>query len=145
MSPDLIKKITQGEINEFFIQHLSELNTIMAFVKANQGKHIRAFKEVGPELERLRLKSSEKIRDFLLKKIEPIKALSTNASMIQQNVLLKYKDLYFFLVERYFDVAMEIRQTYISYASTYYTSLFDKYIKGINRIQVSLSYFYNIL
>jgi hypothetical protein len=28
----------------------------MTFVKHNQGKHIRAFKDIGPEMERLRLK-----------------------------------------------------------------------------------------
>lgn len=50
------RKIYQGEVNDFFLQHLSDLNLKMTYVKMHQGKHIRAFKDVGPELERLRLK-----------------------------------------------------------------------------------------
>jgi hypothetical protein len=58
ISPELIKKIFQGEINEFFLTHLTELNEKMTFVKSHQGKQIRAFKDIGPELERLRIKVS---------------------------------------------------------------------------------------
>jgi hypothetical protein len=56
VSPDLIKKIYQGEVNDFFLLHLAELNKKMTYVKANQGKQIKAFKDIGPELERLRQK-----------------------------------------------------------------------------------------
>lgn len=53
---DLITKICEGEINEFYLQHLQELNKKMLYVKNQQGKHVRAFKDVGPELDKLRLK-----------------------------------------------------------------------------------------
>ncbi|KAJ3078102.1 Vacuolar protein sorting-associated protein 52, partial [Quaeritorhiza haematococci] len=101
ISPDLIKKICEGEVNDFFLQHLSDLNKKMTWVKnqTQQGKHIRALKDVGPELERLRLKAAEKTRDFLLKKLSTLSTPSTNISIIQQNILLKYKELYWFLVE----------------------------------------------
>ncbi|KAJ3264935.1 hypothetical protein HDU76_012113, partial [Blyttiomyces sp. JEL0837] len=56
VEPDLIKKICEGEVNEFFLQHLLDLNKKMAYVKSQKGSHIRALKDVGPELERLRLK-----------------------------------------------------------------------------------------
>ena len=56
ISPELVKKIFEGEVNEFFLQHLAELNKKMTYVKSNQDKRIRAFRDIGPELERLRLK-----------------------------------------------------------------------------------------
>lgn len=56
ISPDIIRKICEGEINEFFIHHLQELNAKMAYVVANEDKQVKAFKNIGPELERLRIK-----------------------------------------------------------------------------------------
>jgi hypothetical protein len=53
-----IRKICEGEVNEFFLQHLMELNKKMTYVKSQKGSHIRALKDVGPEMERLRLKVS---------------------------------------------------------------------------------------
>eukprot|EP00842_Homolaphlyctis_polyrhiza_P007101 jgi/Hompol1/980/HPOL_001180-RA len=136
VSPDLIKKICEGEINEFFLQHLSDLNKKMSFVKSRQEKKIRSFKDVGPELDRLRFKSSEKIREFLLKKIEALKAPNTNIAVIQQTVFLKYKELFWFLMERYSDVALEIHGNYVITVSNYYFASFEKYIKAISKFQM---------
>lgn len=81
-------------------------------------------------------KATEKAREFLLKKMEPIKSTSTNISVIQKNILLRYKELYAFLTERYSEVALEVRSTYVNLAGTYYSTLFEKYVKGITRLQV---------
>ncbi|TPX37558.1 hypothetical protein SmJEL517_g00456 [Synchytrium microbalum] len=139
ISPDLIKKICEGEVNDFFLTHLNDLNKKMSYVKAQQNKHVRAFKDVGPELERLRLKATEKIREFLLRKIESLRAPNTNIAMIQQSVLLKYKDLYWFLLERYADAAGEIRVNYVNTVGGYYLMCFDKYLKSMQRLQTVIA------
>ncbi|TPX61117.1 hypothetical protein SpCBS45565_g07345 [Spizellomyces sp. 'palustris'] len=136
INPDLIRKICEGEVNEFFLQHLADLNKKMAFVKSQQGQHIRAFKDAGPELERLRLKAAEKSRDFLIKKIDSLRAPNTNIAIIQQNILLKYKELYWFLAERYSEAAMEIRMLYVTTVGNYYIASFDKYMKSLQRVQM---------
>ncbi len=59
--------------------------------------------------------------------------------MLQQNVLLKYKELFGFLTERYSEAALEFRANYVSMASTYYSSLFDKYVKGITKLQLTIA------
>lgn len=147
ISPDLIKyrvitrKICEGEVNEFFLQHLQELNSKIAYVVANEDKNIKAFKNIGPELERLRLKvicvnkAIEKIRDFLLKKIESLKAPNTNIALIQQNVFLKYKELFWFLMERYTPIGLEIHANYIAIVSTYFQSSFEKYLRELQKLQ----------
>lgn len=140
ISSELLKKIFQGEVNEFFVQDLQELNRKMRFVKEIKSKNINALKDVGPVLERLRLKASEKCRDFLLKKMELIKSTSTNIGVLQVNVLLKYKELYSFLTERYVEVAIEVRHNYIGLGLNYYQSLFERYIKGLSRLQVFTKY-----
>jgi hypothetical protein len=137
----ICRKICQGEVNEFYLSHLTELNKKMAYVKTHQSKNVKAFKDLGPELERLRLKAAYKSREFLLKKIEALKSTQSNISIVQLNVLLKYKELYAFLTERYSEAAIEVRQTYVTLANSYFSSLFDRYVKGLSRLQVHMSSF----
>ncbi|KAJ3273286.1 hypothetical protein HDV01_004644 [Terramyces sp. JEL0728] len=139
VGPDIIRKICEGEINEFFIHHLHELNVKMAYVVANEDKQVKALKNVGPELERLRIKAADKIREFLLKKIESLKAPNTNIALIQQNALLKYKELFWFLMERFTPVGLEIHANYIVIVSTYFSTAFDKYVKVMNKLQTSIA------
>lgn len=50
------RKITDSDVDDVWLQYLLELNKKMRFVKANQNKPIRALQDIGPELEKLRLK-----------------------------------------------------------------------------------------
>ncbi|CAI2179301.1 19760_t:CDS:10, partial [Funneliformis geosporum] len=110
----LFRKITEGDVDEIWLSYLTELNKKMTYVKRNQKKNVKAIKDVGPELEKLRLKATEKIRDFLLTKIRSLRIPNTNVQILQQSVLLKYKTLYQFLMERYSDVAIEVMHTYVN-------------------------------
>ena len=56
MNDVLFRKITEGEVDEIWLAYLTELNKKMTYVKRNQKKNIKANKDVGPELEKLRLK-----------------------------------------------------------------------------------------
>ncbi|KAJ3165680.1 hypothetical protein HDU88_003873 [Geranomyces variabilis] len=139
ISPDLIRKICEGEVNEFFLQHLADLNKKMSFVKSQQGQHVKAFKDVGPELERLRLKAAEKSKEFLIKRIESLRAPNTNIAIIQQNIFLKYKELYAFLAERYSDAALEVRTLYVHTVGSYFLASFDKYLKQLQKLQMVIA------
>ena len=88
------------------------------------------------------LQSSEKIRDFLTRKIDSLKAPNTNISIIQQNILLKYKELYWFLLERFSDAALEVRNTYIVTVGNYFYASFEKYLKSLLNLQVHISLLY---
>lgn len=125
----------EAEINEFYLTNLQDLNSKLNYVLGNQQKGIKAFDTIIPELERLRLKAVEKIRDFFLKKIESFKAPNTNIALVQQNVLLKYKNLFWFLMEQYTPIGLEIHQSYIGVVSTYFLSSFERYYKAISLLQ----------
>lgn len=56
MTPHLIRKIYDGEVDDTWLAAIADLNSKMHHAKSRQGRHIRALKEVGPELERLRIK-----------------------------------------------------------------------------------------
>jgi hypothetical protein len=92
-------------------------------------------REIGPELEKLRFKATEKIREFLLKKVGSLKTPNTNIAIIQQNVFLKYKKLFQFLVDRFPDIAAEIKINYVNTVSFYYSASFERYLKILSKGQ----------
>lgn len=98
-----------------------------------------SIKDVGSEMEKLRMKASEKICDFFYKKVEGLKTPNTNIAITQKSVLLKYKELYYFLLERYVDVAIEVKMNYVSVVGQFYLSSFDRYIKILQKFQTSIS------
>ncbi|RHZ76011.1 hypothetical protein Glove_208g104 [Diversispora epigaea] len=133
--PLMIKKITEDEVDESWLAYLTELNKKMTYVKYNQNKNLKAIKDVGPELEKLRLKATEKIRDFLLNKIRSLRIPNTNVQILQQSVLLKYKELYQFVMDRYNDVAFEIMHTYINTMKWYFFNHFERYNRTLQKLQ----------
>lgn len=130
------RKITEGDVDEVWLQYLLGINKQMRFVKSNQNKPIKAFRNMGPELEKLRLKAASTIRDFFISRIHSLCVPNTNIQIMQQSVFLKYKELHMFVMERHQDVAAEIRQTYINSLRWYFHNHFDRYAKGLAKLQV---------
>ncbi|CAG8435701.1 6209_t:CDS:10 [Diversispora eburnea] len=79
--------------------------------------------------------AAEKIRDFLLNKIRSLRIPNTNVQILQQSVLLKYKELYQFVMDRYNDVAFEIMHTYINTMKWYFFNHFDRYNRTLQKLQ----------
>ena len=69
-----------------------QLNEKVSFAKTDAAAATAAAGDIAPELEKLRLKAVQKVKDFLLLKIGSLKVKKTNIQ-IQQNVLLKYARL----------------------------------------------------
>lgn len=137
VSPDLINHICDDKVDEQYVKNVIELNRIMKYVKEQPNKKlIHSLKDIGPELERLRLITSMKIRNFFLEKIKLLKSPNSNVPMIQKNSFLKYKDLYTFLLDRYKEVAIEIRLKYIYTIRSYYQYMFEKYTRHIVKLQI---------
>ncbi|KAG0316787.1 Vacuolar protein sorting-associated protein 52 [Dissophora globulifera] len=145
VTPQLIRKIYDGEVDETWLGALTELNSKMHHAKTRQGRHIRALKEVGPELERLRIKTVEKIREFLLAKIKSFRIPNTNVQIMQHSVLLKYKELNQFAMERHGEVAAEIRQTYANTLRWYFSNQFENYATGLEKLQSVIGDKYEML
>lgn len=82
----------------------------------------------------MRLRATEKIRDFFLKRIATLKTPNTNISVIQQSYFLKYNQLFWFLIDRHSEAATEIKITYVNTVSAYYKYQFDKYLKSVSKM-----------
>ncbi|KAF8985865.1 Vacuolar protein sorting-associated protein 52 [Haplosporangium bisporale] len=101
---------------------------------------------ISAEIQTLQTKSSvEKIREFLLTKIKSFRIPNTNVQIMQHSVLLKYKELNQFVMERHSDVATEIRQTYANTLRWYFSNQFEHYALGLERLQYVMGDKYEML
>ena len=77
-------------------------------------------------LAALQVKTVERLRHFLLLKLQQLRRPLANYQL-PQNALLKHKNFYLFLVTQEPEVAAEVRQDYISTMSKLYYSYFKSY------------------
>ena len=90
VSPELVTNICEAEVNESYLDFVLQLNEKVSFAKTDAAAATAAAGDIAPELEKLRLKAVQKVKDFLLLKIGSLKVKKTNIQILQQNVLLKY-------------------------------------------------------
>ena len=134
--PDLITAICESEVNEAYLAYVLELNKKVAFVKEESTAMTSACADMAPELEKLRAKSVQKIRDFLLQRVASLRKKMTNVQILQQSVLLKYKGLYHFLEEHAPDVAAEVKEAYITTMSAIYLRHVKGYVGELMRAKL---------
>ena len=130
LTSGLITKITDGEINEFFVDHVKELGVKANYLEANKERYLKAWNDISPVMEAVVLKAIIKIRTFFLKTIEGLKTPQTNISVVQQS-LLKYKELFRFLMERFSRIGGEVRMNYLAAVQEYYGMSFSSYISAL--------------
>ncbi|DBA84296.1 TPA: hypothetical protein ACH3X2_006350 [Trebouxia sp. C0005] len=138
--PALIDGILQTEVDETFHEHLLSLHRKLNFLEKNEAaQNSAAYKDVAPELEKLRVKAISKSRDYLMQRIYALRKPKTNIQILQQNVLLKYKYLVTFLRLHGGEVFGEVRTAYIDTLSRVLSSHFRAYLAAIERLKEDLA------
>jgi len=89
--PELISSICDADVDESYLAHVLELDRKVQFAKLESTAMTSACADISPELEKLRIKSVQKIRDFLLERVGRLKRKMTNTQILQASVLLKYR------------------------------------------------------
>lgn len=117
-----------------FMEQLCILDHKISFVKEQAFNEARSCQDVRDILEKLKIKSITKIREYLLQKIYTFRKPMTNYQ-IPQNALLKGKFYYKFLVTHDRDVAREIRDEYTETLSKMYYSYFKSYVSRLMKLQ----------
>ncbi|KAJ1654076.1 Vacuolar protein sorting-associated protein 52 [Dispira simplex] len=137
VSPKLIQGISEAEVGPVYVTHVEELDRKLRFARhqANQPVRMAALRDVEPELERLRLVASAKIRHFFLTKIKSLRTLATNIQILQRSVFLRCRALNHFLIERHNEAACEVRDTYIYTARLYFAEHFELYCKELQKLK----------
>jgi hypothetical protein len=138
ISPELISAISNQEIDEQYIHVVNELRDKLRYFKT-QGKlqtpdsEITAIsmQEVYPELLKLNCKAATRIRMFLLTLLHSLNKPKTNVSVLQESILMKYKDLLSYLRENRQDSFIEVCMSYTENLSQIYLKSFKAYMAAL--------------
>ncbi|KAJ2436165.1 Vacuolar protein sorting-associated protein 52, partial [Coemansia sp. RSA 2424] len=135
--PEAVRMICDGEVNERYLECLVDINKRIAYMRVHskQHKRLRVFQEIQPELDRLCLRASSKLREFLLDKINVLRSLNSNAHVLQSSIFLKYRFFNHFLIERHAEAAVEVRDSYIHIMRQYYLDHFETYQRGLMKLE----------
>ncbi|KAL0273486.1 UNVERIFIED_CONTAM: hypothetical protein PYX00_006139 [Menopon gallinae] len=135
VSEELINIILDSPVTDkAFNSQLVILNHKINFVKEQSFKDAVCTFDVGSVLERLRIKAVMKIRTYFLEQISKFKKPLANYQ-VPQNVLLKNKFLFEFLLGQERSVAAEISNEYIDTMSKVYFSYFKSYGSRLMKLQ----------
>lgn len=138
ISPDLIDEVCQGDIaSEGFANSLVELSHKLEFVSNDEeARKSAAYRDVAPELERLRIKSIGRCRDFLLEKIWDLRKPRTNLH-IKQTILLRHLEIATFLRQHGGDIYTEVKMAYIDKVGLKIGDLFRSYWASLEKLEQS--------
>ena len=143
ISPDLIAKVLSTEVGDGteYIQVCKALSEKLIFkrdVKRRGGEDATyaAFTDIESELERLRIKAIQKIRDFFIQKFHSLRKPKTNIQLLQTNVLKKYKPLVDFLQVHGADIFREIRALYVETMGKVLKMALQNYISALSVLKL---------
>jgi hypothetical protein len=126
--PSLCQVIFNEDVSLAYVKALSDLHRRLAYAKRHTDT--QAVQDVAPVLAALRLKATAKLRLFFYRRFESLRKPQTNIQ-IKQSVLVKYRRAFEFLLKNADDVALELKQTYISVMSNQYSALFERYFDSM--------------
>ncbi|KAL4922760.1 Sac2 family-domain-containing protein [Aspergillus aurantiobrunneus] len=138
ISPAAVRMIAEGPIDESWVKALNELESRTASIEAKiaSSSSTKAIDDVRPLLEDVKKKAVERVRDYLVSQIRALRSPNINAQIIQQQRLVKFKDLYSYISRAHTTLAGEITQAYINTMRWYYTSHFTRYLQALGKIKL---------
>jgi hypothetical protein len=147
ISPAMVRKIAEGPVDEGFVRALAEIEKRSKTINAKMTEQpdMKSLADIKPLLEDLTNRAVERIRDYIVAQIKAIRSPSINAQVIQQQALLKYKELYAFLAKHQAELAQQIGQAYIYTMRWYYLNHFTRYRVALEKIKVHAMDKYDVL
>lgn len=140
LSPELIQNICEAEMNENYLQFINELRGKIAFFKGHERElyaedplKALSIQEVVPEIKKLTNKAASRIRFFLIGHIQSMTKPKSNPQ-VQQEELMKFKDLLMFLRENSQETFVEICMIYTETLSSIYFYHFKVYLNSLKKI-----------
>ncbi|KAJ5219182.1 uncharacterized protein N7498_001281 [Penicillium cinerascens] len=138
ISPKAVRTIAEGPMDENWVRALNEIDgrTTSIEAKASSSNGFKAIEDVRPLLIDVKNKAIERIRDYLVSQIRAMRSPNVNSQIIQQQRLVRFKDLYSYLAKAHPKLAEEISQAYINTMRWYYNSNFTRYLQALEKIKV---------
>jgi hypothetical protein len=151
ISPDVVKRIADGPIDDAWIRALAEFDRKSKAIKAKTEEHqnVKAMQDLlplvenltnkvreGPDQTLLTLQAVERIRDYFVAQIRALRSPNINAQILQQQNFLRCKDLYTFLANAQPELASGICQAYVNTMRWYYLSQFTRYETALKQVKL---------
>jgi len=138
LAPHTVRAIAEGPIDDQFAKALTEIEARHLSVNQRTAgdTQTKAADDVKPLLEDLTKRAVERIRDYMVAQIKALRSPNINAQVLQQQTLLKHKELYPFLARNHAQLAEEIGQAYTNTMRWYYSSNFTRYTNALNKLQL---------
>jgi len=138
--PSLIEDVMKAHVSsKRFEDALTTLDSKLRYVDEHEDVRMSAaFRDVAVEMERLRLAAVKRCRDFLMDKVYEMRHPNSNIQ-VQQNVLIRYKQMISFLRDHGHSMYEEIRTTYIASVTSKFMEIFRNYwasMEGLEEIIV---------
>lgn len=134
LEPQLIDDILDQPVNEKYVEFIDKLCQKLNFItKYNLGATL-AVREIEPELSKLKLKASERLKEFMVEKINELKKPKTNIEVLQKNVLMNYKVFLTFLRDHYQTVFIELCNHYSDTLSRIYHQYLRDYFSSLAKL-----------
>eukprot|EP00890_Picochlorum_soloecismus_P006750 jgi/Picsp_1/8/NSC_00008-R1_vacuolar protein sorting-associated protein 52 homolog len=137
--PSLIEAIMTSPVTEDeFVVNVMELRRKLEYVQSDENiRQSAAFRDVAIEMERLRLGAVRRCRDFFVSRILEMRKSSSNIQM-QQNVLLRYRELLAFLNKHGNAMYLEVRSSYSAAVGAKFLEVFKIYWAYIEQMEKSI-------
>ncbi|KAJ0422482.1 Sac2 family-domain-containing protein [Aspergillus carlsbadensis] len=138
ISPAAVRIIVEGPIDENWVKALNDIESRTASIESKiaSSSSTKAIDDVRPLLEDIKKKAIERIRDYLVSQVRALRSPNINAQIIQQQRLVRYKDLYSYISRAHPALAGEITQAYINTMRWYYHSHFSRYLQAVGKIKI---------
>ncbi|RAH49069.1 putative GARP complex subunit (Sac2) [Aspergillus brunneoviolaceus CBS 621.78] len=138
ISPKTVKLIAEGPIDENWVKALNEMESRSASIEAKVSgpNSTKSVEDVRPLLTDIKNKAVERIRDYLVSQIRALRSPNINAQILQQQRLVKFKDLYSYISRAHPALTGQITQAYINTMRWYYFSHFTRYRQALESIKI---------
>lgn len=138
--PSLIHAIMEAPpASPEFSSALQQLAAKLAFVAADEGvRRSAAYRDVAPELERLRLAAVTRCRDLLLEQIYGLRRPRAHIQA-KQAALIRHRAAASFLRLHGGDIYTEVRAAYADKVSTKLLDIFRSYWASIERVEETVA------
>lgn len=136
ITPQLIKRINDDEINDKYLENLLDLNAKADCI--SQYGNTQAAIEIKPVFERLLSKAVYKVKNYLLNQLNELRKPKANTQIIKQSIM-KFKFFYLFIKRHSKESNTEFITSYVDTMSKIYLSKFKTYITSLLKLEYKIS------
>lgn len=139
LPPATLRKVTNGPIDEVWIEALKEVETKIGQVD-KYGADVSAMRSVmsqdlRPLLIKVQDRAVERVREFVVAQIKALRTSVKNAQPIQRQRLLKQQAAFAYLSRQQPQLQLDIAQAYANTMKWYYRTNFMAYKQALDKVK----------